>query len=168
MGEKTITRDNISVNKDRTDWKQGKSESDQIMARALMTPDELRRMDVDECIIYEKGLKPIKAHKYYYFKYPEGKLVSKYKVDHNDVQIDRGPWRTMNPNNPFSGDEDGEGREVSTIDKLDDLFDDDEKEYNESTGSVANSNESKEELTDIQKELEAKFDELFGAIDDED
>ena len=37
-----------------------------------MTPDELRRMDVDECIIYEKGLKPIKAHKYYYFKYPEG------------------------------------------------------------------------------------------------
>ena len=168
LGEKTITRDNISVNKDRTDWKQGKSESDQIMARALMTPDELRRMDVDECIIYEKGLKPIKAHKYYYFKYPEGKLVSKYKVDHNDVQIDRGPWRTMNPNNPFSGDEDGEGREVSTIDKLDDLFDDDEKEYNESTGSVANSNESKEELTDIQKELEAKFDELFGAIDDED
>ena len=168
LGEKTITRDNISVNKDRADWKQGKSESDQIMARALMTPDELRRMDVDECIIYEKGLKPIKAHKYYYFKYPEGKLVSKYKVDHNDVQIDRGPWRTMNPNNPFSGDEDGEGREVSTIDKLDDLFDDDEKEYKESTGSVANGNESKEELTDIQKELEAKFDELFGAIDDED
>ena len=26
--------------------------------------------------------------------------------------------------------------------------------------------ESKEELTDIQKELEAKFDELFGSMDD--
>ena len=41
LGEKTITRDNISVNKDREDWKQGKSESDQVMGRALMTPDEL-------------------------------------------------------------------------------------------------------------------------------
>ena len=39
------------------------------MARALMTPDELRRLDKDMCIILEKGLKPIKAPKYYYFKY---------------------------------------------------------------------------------------------------
>lgn len=31
------------------------------MGRALMTPDELRRMDNDDCIIYEKGIKPIKA-----------------------------------------------------------------------------------------------------------
>ncbi len=33
------------------------------MARALLTADELRRMDVDECIIYEKGIKAYKKHK---------------------------------------------------------------------------------------------------------
>ena len=63
LGEKTITRDNISVNKDKQMARQGYSTSDQIMARALMTPDELRRMDNDLCIIYEKGLKPIKSKK---------------------------------------------------------------------------------------------------------
>ena len=169
LGEKTIVRDSISVNKDRSDWKQGKSESDQVMARALMTPDELRRMDVDECIIYEKGLKPIKANKYYYFKYPEGKLVSRYIADHNDVKIERGPWRKMNPNNPFADDSGDGGKDVSTIDKLDDLFEDsDDTSINKSSSNNGQSNNSKEELTDIQKELEAKFDELFGSIDDED
>ena len=48
----------------------------------------------------------------------------------------------------------------------DDLFDEDEKEFNESKG-YTEKNSSKEELTDIQKELEAKFDELFGSIDDD-
>ena len=72
----------------------------------------------------------------------------------------------MNPNNPFAGDDSGEGRDVSTIDKLDDLFEDDEKESNGPITS-GEGNNSKEELTDIQKELEAKFDELFGAMDDD-
>ena len=39
------------------------------MARAFMTPDELSRMDNDLCIIFEKGIKPVKANKYYYFKH---------------------------------------------------------------------------------------------------
>ena len=168
LGEKTITRDNISVNKDREDWKQGKSESDQIMARALMTPDELRRMDVDQCIIYEKGLKPIKANKYYYFKYPEGKLVNRYKLDHNDVHIERGPWRKYNPNNPYVEDDGHGGGKSPMVESLDDLFDEEAAGANNNSGSkkTNNSDASKEELTDIQKELEAKFDELFGSMDD--
>jgi type IV secretion system protein VirD4 len=67
LGEKTITRNTISWNKDREDMQQGRNISDQVMARALLTPDELRRIDNDRCIIYEKGLKPIKATKEYYF-----------------------------------------------------------------------------------------------------
>ena len=43
--------------------KQGYSTSDQIMARALMTPDELRRMDNDLCIIIRKRLKTNKSTK---------------------------------------------------------------------------------------------------------
>lgn len=180
LGEKTITRDNISVNKDREDWKQGKSESDQVMGRALMTPDELRRMDTDLCIIYEKGIKPVKANKYYYFKYPTGKLVNKYKVDHNDVQIERGPWRKYNPYNPYQeGQENsGTGGVAQSLESLDQLFADIDNptdkdhvtplESNQPTAEEAEKQEEQkrqEELTDIQKELEAKFDELFGSLE---
>ena len=198
LGEKTIVRDSVSVNKDRNDWKQGKSESDQIMGRALLTPDELRRLDSDLCIIYEKGIKPIKANKYYYFKYPEGKMLQKYTASHNDVEIERGSWRKFNPYNPYEESVE-KGEAVNTkIESLDDLFDDeDEKEEkpkkskniieeeNEEfakipqiplddeeieTRSESNEPEQKEdeELRDIQKELEAKFDELFGALESDD
>ena len=191
LGEKTITRDNISVNKDKEDWKQGKSESDQIMGRALMTPDELRRMDNDLCIIYEKGLKPIKANKYYYFKYPEGKLVTKYKTDHNDVHVERGVWRKYNPFNPYVEGQDDTGTGTSaagaSLESLDDLFDDESDEIEvpnpteqaapkaQAAASIPMTEEEKieeekrqAELVDIQKELEAKFDELFGSIDSDD
>ena len=91
LGEKTIFRESESINKDRNDWKQGKSVSEQNMARALLTPDELRRLDVDQCIIYEKGLKPIRAQKYYYFNHPTEKQIRPFRVDHNDREVtDRG------------------------------------------------------------------------------
>lgn len=186
LGEKTITRDNISVNKDREDWKQGKSESDQVMGRALMTPDELRRMDNDLCIIYEKGIKPVKANKYYYFKYPEGKLVTKFKVDHNDVNIDRGVWRKFNPYAPRDDSGSTGGGAAASLESLDNLFADESDELNvpnpanNTTPSTPQQNMMEEhldpveeekrqaELIDIQKELEAKFDELFGSIDSDD
>ncbi len=191
LGEKTIIRDNISVNKDREDWKQGKSESDQIMGRALMTPDELRRMDNDLCIIYEKGIKPIKANKYYYFKYPEGRLVTRYKTDHNNVQVERGLWRIYNPYNPYveEPNKNNSGGVASSLESLDELFEDDLTESKPAkenkmgvesklepkvTPTVQNSladieeddKKKQAELLDIQKELEAKFDELFGSVDE--
>ena len=191
LGEKTITRDNVSVNKDKDDWKQGKSESDQVMGRTLMTPDELRRMDMDLCIIYEKGLKPIKANKYYYFKYPEGKIIAKYKTDHNDVHVERGVWRKYNPYNPYEeGQEESGGGSNPSLESLDDLFADEEPSSQPVEPNVENAesempkqntnafaapivNEEEEarkqaELVDIQKEIEAKFDELFGSMDSED
>ena len=174
LGEKTITRESVSVNKDREDWKQGKSESDQALGRALLTPDEMRRLDNDLCIIYEKGIKPIKANKYYYFKYPEGKYVTKYKIDHNDVEIDRGTWRKFNPYSPYEETEEGKTVD-NTLESLETLFEDDTKE--EKPQNTVNtdmpepieiSEEEEEELMDIQKELEAKFDELFGSLDEDD
>ena len=157
------------------------------MGRALMTPDELRRMDVDLCIIYEKGIKPVKANKYYYFKYPEGKLVTRFKSDHNDVRVERGIWRKFNPYNPYvEGDENSgngmSGGTAASLESLDDLFADESDDMNVSSPLNNNSNYSNRampqepldpaeeekrqaELMDIQKELEAKFDELFGSID---
>ena len=152
-----------------------------------MTPDELRRMDNDLCIIYEKGLKPIKANKYYYFKYPEGKLVTKYKTDHNDVHIERGVWRKYNPYNPYGEGQDEDstngGGTASSLESLDSLFEDESDTINTTNTTESSApktaamkqqpteeEEAKRqaELIDIQKELEAKFDELFGSIDSED
>ena len=182
LGEKTVSRDSWSVNKDKHMWRQGYSKSDQIMARALMTPDELRRLDNDMCIIFEKGIKPIKARKYYYFKYKTINLVNRFACSHNDIDpIDRGKWRKYNPYNPYV-EETEEKKQETKIESLDDLFDDLEennetKPSNNKTTSVQNSlefedlqdNKSKDDAFsyDVQKELEAKFDELFGALEDD-
>ena len=180
LGEKTINRDSWSVSKDKHMWRQGYNKTDQIMARALMTPDELRRLDNDLCIIFEKGLKPIKTRKYYYFKYDTINLVNKFACSHNDIDpIDRGKWRKYNPYNPYVEDSE-EKAENTQIESLDDLFE--EEENNNSPNSLddlinnentnkpnSNENNKKDEVLsyDIQKELEAKFDELFGALEDE-
>ena len=67
LGEKTISHDNASRSTDKGDTTSGHSYSDQIMARALMTPDELRRLDTDDCLIFIQAMKPIKARKYWYY-----------------------------------------------------------------------------------------------------
>lgn len=246
LGEKTISHDSISANRDNLAARKGYSESEQIMARALMTPDELRRMSNDYCIIYEKGLKPIKAKKYWYFKKPSVlKDLTSNAIDHNDYVLEsRGNWRKFNPNNPYTGNE-NESEENLNVGSLDELFSDETLESNDTFTSVTgqqetnaavssginnvdfnidnafdnntntnnNNNEmrinpvtkvmpvqnntnpmvgdsfnsptipmaddvpsvsaipqNKEETDemDIQKELEAKFDELFGPIDDSD
>ena len=172
LGEKTINRDSWSVSKDKHMWKQGFSKQDQVMARALMTPDELRRLDNDLCIIFEKGVKPIKAPKYYYFKYSTVKLVNQYMCSHNEIDpIDRGVWRKYNPYNPYVEESVDKGGDTK-IESLDDLFEEDKSTDNSDSLLLDNdfaeeNNKNEDALTyDIQKELEAKFDELFGALED--
>ena len=106
LGEKTISRENISTNWDKQHNKTGTSDSDQIMARALMTPDELRRLDNDLCIIFEKGIKPVKANKFYYFKHKNMfNSLKNSEISHNDIgEIQRGNWRKFNPYNPWTED----------------------------------------------------------------
>ena len=193
LGEKTIERDSISINRDRQNWKTGKSVSDQVMARALMTPDELRRMDMDDCIIFVKGLKPVKTKKFYYFRKPMARELAAHEISHNDIgEIERGEWRKYNPYNPYVPEEDEEKKvENLKIESLDDLFEDIdepkqqqnpepelepitvgiEKEKNKPTGILEEMGEApvlpqQEDTYDLQKELEAKFDELFGPLDD--
>lgn len=141
-----------------------------------MTPDELRRLDNDLCIIFEKGIKPIKAHKYYYFKYDTIKLVNRFACSHNDIDpIDRGKWRKYNPYNPYV-EENEDQKEETKIESLDDLFDDVEepetKKVEEAPMLPQDEEDDKKEddvlSYDVQKELEAKFDELFGALEDDD
>ena len=213
LGETTIARDTRSTNRDKNFSRQGYSTSDQIMGRALMTPDELRRMDNDLCIIFEKGLKPIKANKYYYFNKPMAKKLSEFKLDHNEFDAGtRGEWRRFNPSNPFSNQINNTNEQDLKVESLDDLFSDDITEGNNtdqveplnmlnnkasinSTNNIdfqqnnnsindimmnnddyidenaptlpMEDNTKEDELftKDLQEELEAKFDELFGPID---
>ena len=220
LGEKTIFRNTKSTNKAKNNSTQGYSTSDQMMGRALMTPDELRRMDNDLCIIFEKGLKPVKANKYYYFKKPVYKQLQACKVDHNDYIIpERGNWKKFNPNNPHSEDDDKKDVKIESLDDLlnedmdsnnnttltieqtNDIFNNEKPNVNNieieplnnmetdnvdlnkqvtrmSNSSLSDNNNApvipmedntKEEdlfSMDLQKELEAKFDELFGPIDE--
>ncbi len=187
LGEKTIIRDSVSVNKNKDNWKQGSSVSDQLLGRALLTPDELRRLDNDVCIIYEKGIKPIKADKHYYFN--DRSTVHKLemnRMDHNNIDpIDRGKWRKYNPYNPYKEEE--LDKDNTKIESLDDLFDEPEnnnptKEVKKKADVSVGNNleeldapmlpqddfvEDKKSSEDLQKELEAKFDELFGSFDDD-
>ena len=202
LGEKTIARDSISINRDRQYFKTGESVSDQVMARALMTPDELRRLDNDLCIIYEKGIKPVKANKFYYFKHKNMvSKLNKFAISHNDIgEIQRGEWRKFNPYNPWTESKESKEPQNLKVESLDDLFEEDTKNEPVSVGAPINEmklevkpemkqeqqtkNDSlkiesepvkneptfpiqvEEESYDLQKELEAKFDELFGPLDD--
>ena len=86
-------------------------------------------------------------------------------------------WRKYNP---YSSDTDQNGDSPS-LESLDDLFNDGTPNTNSNNSNSLNNSSTnpnqaideedekrrQEELTDIQKELEAKFDELFGSVDDE-
>ena len=166
------------------------------MARPLMTPDELRRMDNDDCIIYEKGIKPIKAKKYYYFESPMERKLSEYTLNHLNFNIeDRGKWRKYNPYNTQVEEDDKIKKADLKVESLDDLFEDEptttKQEEQPKEIKTENIGEPEQKLegiqketfnvsapilpqeddevfsVDIQKELEAKFDELFGPMDDE-
>jgi hypothetical protein len=69
------------------------------MARALMTPDELRRMDSNTCIILLQAMKPIKANKYFYFRmHPLWPDASKVQANHRDIGApQRGFYKITNP-----------------------------------------------------------------------
>ena len=164
LGEKTITRDNISRSTDKDANFSGRSYSDQIMARALMTPDELRRMDTNECIIFVQAMKPIKANKYWYFKmHPMYKMAKSVEESHKGIaEPRRGEYKITNPYE-------------LTNDSLDDLFGSPSKEeVDVDVGEGVNVNknvsdnttapkEVNEETYDLQMELERKFDEIFGS-----
>ncbi len=190
LGEKTISRDSHSINRDKKYHRQGVSDSEQIMGRALMTPDELRRMDNDTCIIYEKGIKPVKARKYYYFEHPRMKRdLEMHKMDHNQFDAGtRGEWRKYNPYNPYVPENEKKVDNLK-VESLDDLFEDDiptepikpenkeeiEVEQNaektiatvEEAPMLPQEEEPEIFSEDIQKELEAKFDELFGPMNED-
>ena len=111
------------------------------MARPLMTIDELKRLPLDTSIVMVKGMRPIKAKKYDVSMHPMDKERMKCKLDHNDPSLNhRKEWKILNP------------YELNTSSSP------------SSNGFGGNNNTKDEDIEDIQKQLEAKFDELFGSL----
>lgn len=169
LGEKTIIRDSVSRSTDKDSHTSGHSYSDQVMGRALMTPDELRRMDKDECIILIQGMRPIRAKKYWYFKmHPLHKEAKMFEISHLDTtETKRGNYIITNPYKILNTDEE------FSLPTFDDVFaqnKNDERKFQESSVEVEGLNKQEEKFEvampeeeyDLQAELEKRFDELFG------
>ena len=169
LGEKTITRDSVSRSTDKDSHTSGHSYSDQIMGRALMTPDELRRMSKDECIILIQGMRPIKAKKYWYFKlHPLCKEAKEFEISHLDAaETKRGEYRITNPYEILNKEEE------FSMPTFDDVYTQNQtgtKKPQDTVVEVEGLSKPEEivetrtpdEEYDLQAELEKKFDELFG------
>lgn len=191
LGEKTITRDNVSRSTDKESNFSGRNYSDQIMARALMTPDELRRMSSEECIILVQATKPIKAQKYWYYRKPGGPHplsaeAKKLELDHRNIEEPkRGKYKITNPyelngyDDIFGSSSNSDKTSNSTTTSspferlktvqnsnfVDDIDIDTSrlvKAKNEAPAVTTAQNTTMNDDYDLQAELEKKFDELFG------
>ena len=197
LGEITVWDESVSVSESKGKEEKGKSESKSTnkFSRPLMTPDEIRRLGDDECIIIEKGVKPILAQKYYYFKEPGGRVLLNYTANHNEYKVNRGPWREFDGNmrkNPedinrelvqqFGGNEKellgiksdkntkGTSKDVRNLgieDLNNDIYSFSEDAFKEETRKKEVKKKIIKNLeVNLEKELEKKFDELFGEIEE--
>ena len=197
LGEITVWDESVSVSESKGKEEKGKSESKSTnkFSRPLMTPDEIRRLGDDECIIIEKGVKPILAQKYYYFKEPGGRVLLNYTANHNEYKVNRGPWREFDGNmrkNPedinrelvqqFGGNEKellgiksdkntkGTSKDVRNLgieDLNNDIYSFSEDTFKEEPRKKEENKKIIKNLeVNLEKELEKKFDELFGEIEE--
>lgn len=174
LGQTTVTFESKSKNKDQKDFTtQGFTYSEQRQGRDLMTIDELKRLPNDDEIILIRGLKPIYAKKaWYYLYHPAREEVKKYEIKtvSQRVKLEDAPVRTMDVQEHINSRL-KRAREVAQSVK------NNESNIDIDTTSLAGTlrqesinptvNQPVQEKTqnveiDLQKELEKKFDELFG------
>ena len=189
LGEKTITRDNISKSTDKDSHFSGRSYSDQAMGRALMTPDELRKMSENECIILVQAMKPIKAQKFWYYDkkgcpgpHPLAKLAREVEINHRDIaEPKRGKFVVTNPYEIINSDDVFADFANSRSNDVDvDVFGDSKKgddtpsvtpytpstanDNSANTNSQSSNTDGTNEIDyDLYAELDKKFMELYGS-----
>ncbi|MBR5227744.1 MAG: type IV secretory system conjugative DNA transfer family protein [Clostridia bacterium] len=176
LGQKTLTFQNKSKSRDNKDVStQGYSYSEQRQGRDLMTVDELKRLPMDDEILLVRGLKPIKAKKAWYYRFhPAKEEVESLKMRSmsempklSEVEV-----RTMDVYKHL--EERKRAVEKARKEKMEKAKDievniDQKIASNESKTPVKEGvQENKEIEIDLQKELERKFDELFGSATTDD
>lgn len=164
LGQKTLTFQNKSKNRDKKDYEtQGYSYSEQRQGRELMTIDELKRLGMDDEIILVRGLKPILAKKAWYFRYhPMREEADKLKIHNMSEMIkpENVEIHTMDVQAHIN-ERINIARNLVNKNKGTEIDVDFGVPDNEKNTSVLENIDKVEEL-DLQKELEKKFDELFG------
>ncbi|MBQ9314572.1 MAG: type IV secretory system conjugative DNA transfer family protein [Clostridia bacterium] len=173
LGEKTITRDSVSRSTDKDSKFSGRNYSDQAMGRALMTPDELRKMGPDECIILVQAMKPIKAKKYWYYKkpgpHPRAAEAREAEINHRDIKAPkRGEFKVTNPYELTNYDDIFSKYADNNEEVEIDTFEDNKKSSDGKTDvnkseKVQNGNGMQEVEYDLYAELDKKFMELYGS-----
>lgn len=151
LGETTINKEQVSRSGKLggtllASGLDSQSISDQSMGRSLMTIDELKRLPLDTSIVMVKGMRPIKAKKYDISMHPRANEINKFKLNHTDPSLNhRGEYRIVYPYGLKTGPVDNTHIPNDGIDEEPEV-------------------ESNLDDEDIQKRLEAKFDELFGSL----
>lgn len=180
LGQKTIKFQSRSVNKDKTEReKQGVSFSEQRQGRELMTVDELKRLNSNEEIIMVRGLKPIKAEKAWYFKYhPQKDVARQYEIK-NDNQMPKTAnveIRVMDVRKHIADREKIVRKNIEMLEQkkatlngekntsnaTENIIIDTPQTIQEEKPNVVKERPQPKKEFDLQKELEMKFDELFG------
>ena len=167
LGQTTISFQSKSKNRDEKDTKtQGYSYSEQRQGRELMTIDELKRLPNDDEIILIRGLKPIYAKKaWYYLYHPEKDNAKRYEIKNLSEmpKPEEVPIKTMDVEGHIN-DRLRRAREVvrQSKESEDVKIDIGGTEPVIDTSSVQQPKVQQPEAIDLQKELEKKFDELFG------
>ncbi len=182
LGQKTIKFESKTKNRDKDNMTtQGLQIGEQRQGRELMTIDELKRLPSDEEILLVRGLKPIKARKAWYFKYhPMRDIARKTEIRNisempktDDVEVcvmdvqkhinDR--VRKAKEILNQKKDEEITEVDVSLNNSLD--IDLGEEKLKEPTiQNISPIKDTQDEMIDLQKELEKKFDEIFGTASD--
>lgn len=170
LGEKTITRDSISKSTDKDSKFSGRNYSDQAMGRALMTPDELRKMSGEDCIILVQAMKPIKAQKYWYYRKPGGPhplaaFARSHELNHRDIAAPKrghfvvtNPYELTNYDDVFASFADNRANDVEV-----------DRGLNIGVDSIPAQKvqeqppQPKETEYDLYAELDKKFMELYGS-----
>ncbi len=165
LGQKTIKYQSRSVSKDKKEMeRQGVSISEQRQGRELMTIDELKRLDSNIEILIVRGLRPIKAEKAWYFKYhPQRNIVKQTEIHslNETPKIHNEEIQTMDVVDHLEqrlkkAKEENEAKNINNVPSLTN-----EKIEIKAT-SIEDQKYEPSESFDLQKQLEAKFDELFG------
>lgn len=167
LGQKTIKYKSKSISKDKSEReKQGVNINEQKQGRELMTIDELKRLPSDDEILLVRGLRPIKAKKAWYYKYhPMRNEIGKYEI-RDITEMPKPEAVEVHTMDVYGHLEKREQRIKNILNNstpIEPVKQEISKQQQNNITNTYSFQEPKKDEFDLQKELEKKFDELFGS-----
>lgn len=169
LGKETI--DVVSQNRTRSHKSPSTSENNSILGRELMTPDELKVMKPNECVLIVRALYPFFCHKFDIEKHPNYPFLEdsnkKYAYLIDDLHTEKAPEMAENYFEKITTEDAPEDEEkpVTDMDFPDDT-DDDMEVYGMANNSIDNEFESaSEKIFGSSEQMDFSDEELPNAED---